>query len=478
VQLADHSRDMSVEQENQALDSDGNSQASEDSFHSACSFEDAEGEAAIGLSAWDGEAADQADASQFTSKESDEMADLMQRVTVQARPEGLCSIDARLGVTMFFRNQFQQSEDYLSLGKDSIPVFAVSHGVITMLKALMTFDEQIKMQAMARLNHAEALSCKLAGYDGFFTGIGKKFSSVFSRKKQLVTKEQLEARISIAEAQFAKSLLCFLDESVSGFVRGSMGMRRAWQSYNQCSKCILENEHLQLTPSDKDGVSFGLGVFNLVLGILPSRVLRIVKLLGFGGDRDEGLKHLHTCMEAAGVRSVLAVVALLAYHVLVPSFFSLPQAMSYHIEEAEAIIQKAIVEYPGSAFLTFLQGRHERLKQNLPGSLESLSRSLSVVRKGSGADWVQFADLCSYELAWTLAQMEKWDEAADTFYSLYETNNWSKCFYIYACAVCRLMAGSSQLLAPPMLVACWQEQAEAPCADTFDQDALRSVFAA
>ena len=123
---------------------------------------------------------------------------------------------------MFFRNEFQQSEDFLSLGKDSIPVFAVSHGVITMLKALMTFDEQVKMQAMSRLNHAEALSCKLAGYDGFFAGIGKKFSAVFSRKKELLTKEQLEARISIAEAQFAKSLLCFLDESVSGFVRGSM----------------------------------------------------------------------------------------------------------------------------------------------------------------------------------------------------------------------------------------------------------------
>ena len=159
-----------------------------------------------------------------------------------------------------------------------------------------------------------------------------------------------------------------------------MGMRRAWQSYNQCSKGIVENPHLQLTPIDKDGVFFGLGVFNLVLGILPPRVLRIVKLLGFGGDRDEGLKQLHMCMEACGVRSVLAVVALLAYHVLVPSFFSLPQAMSYHIEQAEGILQKSMLEYPGSAFLTFLQGRHERLKQNLPGSLETLTRSLNVVR--------------------------------------------------------------------------------------------------
>lgn len=469
---------MSAEQVGPDCDSDGNSQASEDSFHSACSFENTESDAALAPSDWDGEAADQADASQFASKESDEMADLMRRVTVQARPEGLCSIDARRGVTMFFRNEFQQSEDFLSLGKDSIPVFAVSHGVITMLKALMTFDEQIKLQAMARLNHAEALSCKLAGYDGFFAGIGKKFSSVFSGKKQLLTKEQLEARISIAEAQFAKSLLCFLDESVSGFVRGSMGMRRAWQSYNQCSKGISENEHLHLTPSDKDGVSFGLGVFNLVLGILPPRVLRIVKLLGFGGDRDEGLKHLHTCMEAAGVRSVLAVVALLAYHVLVPSFFSLPQAMRYHILQAEAIIQKAIVEYPGSAFLTFLQGRHERLKQNLPGSLEALSRSLSVVRKGSGADWVQFADLCTYELAWTLAQMQKWDEAADTFYSLYETNNWSKCFYVYACAVCRLMAGTAMTC----VLLLWQQHARAstqtPHANTIFQDASTSAFAA
>ena len=75
------------------------------------------------------------------------MAALMERVTVQSRPEGLCSIDAKRGVTMFFRNEFQQSEDFLSLGKDSIPVFAVSHGVITMLKALMTFDEHIKLQA-------------------------------------------------------------------------------------------------------------------------------------------------------------------------------------------------------------------------------------------------------------------------------------------------------------------------------------------
>lgn len=445
---------MSV-QDDRDVGSDNDSQSSDDSFHSACSFDDAGGAAADGGAAlapdtWgDADTTEQADASRFASKEADDLAALMERVTVQARPEGLCSIDAKRGVTMFFRNEFQQSEDFLSLGKDSIPVFAVSHGVITMLKALMTFDEHIKLQAMARLNHAEALSYKLAGYSSFFAGIGKKLSSVFSRKTESLSKEQVEARISIAEAQFAKSLLCFLDESVSGFVRGSMGMRRAWQSYNQCSKGITENPALLLTASDTDGVSFGLGVFNLVLGILPPRVLRIVKLLGFGGDRDEGLKQLHMCMEAAGVRSVLAVVALLAYHVLVPSFFSLPQAMTYHIHQAEAIIQKSIVEYPGSAFLTFLQGRHERLKQNLPASFESLTRSLGVVRNGSGADWVQFADLCSYELAWTLAQMRRWDEAADAFYSLFETNNWSKCFYIYACAVCRLMAGSPSNRRPP-----------------------------
>jgi len=432
-------------------DPESGSQASEESFHSACSFQDVE-DAEPAAESWNGEAADgdavdQADASQFARTEADDLADLMLRVTVQAKPEGLSSIDARRGVTMFFRNEFQQSEDFLSRGKDSIPVFAVSHGVITMLKALMTFDEQVKLQAMARLNHAEALSYKLAGYDGFFAGIGKKFASVLSRKKKSLTKEQIEARISIAESQFAKSLLCFLDESVSGFVRGSMGMRRAWSSYNQCSKDIGDSAHLQLTPADRDGVFFGLGVFNLVLGIMPPRVLRIVKLLGFGGDRDEGLQQLHMCMEAAGVRSVLAVVALLAYHVLVPSFFSLPQAMSYHIQQADAIIQNAMTEYPGSAFLTFLQGRHERLKRNLPGSLEALTRSLSVVRKGAGADWVQFADLCSYELAWTLAQMQQWDDAADAFYSLYETNNWSKCFYVYACAVCRLMAGAAPLCA-------------------------------
>jgi hypothetical protein len=140
---------MSAEEDCAELDSDQCSQASDDSFHSARSFEDAEGGAALSANSWNKDVDESCDVSQLDSKESEALEQLLQNVTVQTRPEGLTSIDARRGVTMFFRNEFQQSEDFLSLGKDSIPVFAVSHGVITMLKALMTFDDGVKMQARA-----------------------------------------------------------------------------------------------------------------------------------------------------------------------------------------------------------------------------------------------------------------------------------------------------------------------------------------
>jgi hypothetical protein len=143
---------MSAEEQCAELDSDQCSQASDDSFHSARSFEDAEGGAALSPSSWNKDADESCDVGQLDAKEESEaLAQLLQNVTVQMRPEGLTSIDARRGVTMFFRNEFQQSEDFLSLGKDSIPVFAVSHGVITMLKALMTFDDGVKMQALSLL---------------------------------------------------------------------------------------------------------------------------------------------------------------------------------------------------------------------------------------------------------------------------------------------------------------------------------------
>ena len=60
--------------------------------------------------------------------------------------------------------------------------------------------------------------------------------------------------------------------------------------------------------------------------------------------------------------------------------------------------------------------------------------------------------LCRYELAWTLAQMETWGDAGSAFYCLYETNNWSKCFYVYASAVCKLMAGESPSFIPASFI--------------------------
>lgn len=43
----------------------------------------------------------------------------------------------------------------------------------------------------------------------------------------------------------------------------------------------------------RSGVLLGVGVSNMILSLMPSRLLSIVELFGFKGDRLEGLKLLY-----------------------------------------------------------------------------------------------------------------------------------------------------------------------------------------
>lgn len=53
--------------------------------------------------------------------------------------------------------------------------------------------------------------------------------------------------------------------------------------------------------------SFGYGVFNLAMSLLPDKVLGLMKLLGFHGDRTAGLQALQFAARSNDMRAPMAM---------------------------------------------------------------------------------------------------------------------------------------------------------------------------
>ncbi|MEQ2164963.1 Tetratricopeptide repeat protein 39C [Xenoophorus captivus] len=113
----------------------------------------------------------------------------------------------------------------------------------------------------------------------------------------------------------------------------------------------------------KGSVSFGYGLFHLCISMVPPHLLKIINLLGFPGDRLQGLSSLMYASESKDMKAPLATLALLWYHTVVLPFFALEGSDTHAgLLEAKAILQRKSVVYPNSSLFMFFKGRVQRLE--------------------------------------------------------------------------------------------------------------------
>jgi hypothetical protein len=122
------------------------------------------------------------------------------------------------------------------------------------------------------------------------------------------------------------------------------------------------------------------------------------------------------------VRAPLAALFLLVMRVLFPSFCS--SDISDNLPEAEAVLGVVGAKYPDSALFLWMAGRLARMQGNVPLARARLARCATL-------EWVQFAQLCDYEIAWTHAFLLEWGAVERLFARLRSENEWSKAFYTF-----------------------------------------------
>lgn len=110
-------------------------------------------------------------------------------------------------------------------------------------------------------------------------------------------------------------------------------------------------------------VSFGYGVFQLSISLLPPSLLKLISFLGFEGDRAMGVACLMHSRISSDMRAPLSTLGLLWYYTIVTPFFALDGSNLHHeICSAQELIDESNDQFAKSSLFLFFRGRVERLK--------------------------------------------------------------------------------------------------------------------
>lgn len=373
------------------------------------------------------------------------------------------------GLDLFFSNAFDEAERFFAAFADTVPIFSLSLGAVSFMRAIMSWDQEQLANAQEKLKATISLCSSILPQASLLGSVASGALSIFGgggggaggsgSGGAAVTPAQLDATVISGEATLLSAILHLTDESLLGIVRFAMAVRGGYKYLVQADKLLGEmvssikpgkaleigdlppigsmaadssNEAIygyqpcpsfpRLNKHTMGGVLFGLGTFACVASVLPPIAVRLIAAFGFPCDRDSGMQQLRVALGLWGVRSPLSALFILVMRALFPSFSSTD--MSEHFPEAEAVLEVIFRRYPDSAFFSWLSGRLSRAQGDLARARERLERCGRVGLK-------QFAQLGQYEAGWSFAFTHDWQQTENVFRTLRFENNWSPAFYAY-----------------------------------------------
>ncbi|KAI4810144.1 hypothetical protein KUCAC02_018990 [Chaenocephalus aceratus] len=396
------------------------------------------------------------------------------------KKEGINDAELALkGINMLLNNGFKESDELFKLYRNHSPLMSFGASFVSFLNAMMTFEEEKMQMAFEDLKATERL-CESENTGVIETIKNKLKRNMHSQRSGVAAVDRLQRQIIIADCQVYLAVLSFIKQELSSYIKGGWILRKAWKMYN---KCYSDITHLQegsrrrasqqqaaappsLSSSDashhsrssspgpspslrpegispealdrlKGSVSFGYGLFHLCISMVPPHLLKIVNLLGFPGDRLQGLSALTYASESTDMKAPLATLALLWYHTVVQPFFALDGSDTQAgLMEAKSILQQREPIYPNSSLFMFFKGRVQRLECQISSALTSFRDALELA-----SDQREIQHVCLYEIGWCSMIELSYREAYRAFERLKTESRWSQCYYAYLTGACRGATG-------------------------------------
>ncbi|XP_008544136.1 tetratricopeptide repeat protein 39B [Microplitis demolitor] len=340
--------------------------------------------------------------------------------------------DAKRATYFFFNNDFTSAKKILEPWAHTSMYHSLGNSVFACLEAFLTFEQKHIEKAVETLKICTNVCLKHRRHVTLSQNIGKM---VKKTNYNSYTLEEVHAELCYAESLLMKAMLTFVeDETLVSFVKAGLKIRTCYLIYKECLTILtsrqwkndIERVHFE------SGVRMGIGTFNLMISLLPGRVIKLLEFIGFSGDKINGLTELEKGYEdRRGLRQVLCAMTLLSYH-LITSF-----VLSHRdgdLDWCDKALRNELHHYPDGVWFLFFKGRLEFMKGNIENSIEWYRKSWK-----SQNLWPQFHHLCYWELMWAHCCQQDWESALFFARSLAEQSNWSRTIYLYQQAVLMIM---------------------------------------
>ncbi|KAF2893225.1 hypothetical protein ILUMI_12944 [Ignelater luminosus] len=391
---------------------------------------------------------------------------------------------ARRGVQLLINNKADEAQTLFKKYPNDLQMYA-GYSFAVFMDALMTFEDDKLNVATAALKEMER---RCATDTGWLKSVK---SRVFGSETTLSAAEHLECQIILADSQVCLAILTFLQQDLSGYLKGGWVLRKSWKVYQHAYSEIrnLYREivgelpdaiaHHHSTPphqaaddeepgatSDSSGewdfpeepatfsstspsngkahdidketitrlmsaVSFGFGLFHLGISLLPPSLLKITNFFGFGGNRQMGISNLMYARQGTDMRAPLATLSLLWYHTIVRPFYALDGSnVQAGVRAASQLLDESQEEYGDSALFLFFRGRVYRLNSDIPSALKAFQASVD------NSTQREIKILSLHEVGWCHLIQLDYPAAEHTFQLLKLSSRWSRSFYAYLAAIC------------------------------------------
>ncbi|TCD63844.1 hypothetical protein EIP91_004886 [Steccherinum ochraceum] len=343
--------------------------------------------------------------------------------------------------------------------------FASGYGLIQCVKGLMSFEDEDLLAAIghvkkgnavaaAHRKRAASLPTRLAGLlvgSLNTTGVGWISSMTpIERHAELVYAETLYERAIVGIAYSGDWL---------AFIKEALNMRTAFNIYRQLGRYIEQAdaeaaargkgpEDRTIDPHFRTGVYLGVGSSNLMLSMMPSRLLSLIELFGYKGDRHVGLNLLYKAggwsqsssepsisFAQEGVRRTICDMTLLIFHLILSSF----TYEGVDIKMAEKILDYNLKRYPNGVFFLFGQGRLNLCRSQPAAAIECYKKAMDAQKQYRNLHHISFWEM-------SIAYMALWDveSSLENWRHLEAEATWSKATYTYGMAVCLYQLGNEK----------------------------------
>uniref|UniRef100_A0A8C6BPK6 Tetratricopeptide repeat protein 39B n=1 Tax=Monodon monoceros TaxID=40151 RepID=A0A8C6BPK6_MONMO len=322
---------------------------------------------------------------------------------------------------LFLNNRFSDAIHLIYPWSKNSVYPARIYGILTVIKAFLTFDPQEIEIGMTATKEALRTCNSFRRKSRMMS-----FSRLVNKQGiNAIKEEELHAEVCYAECLILKSTVTFIqDDSVLRFLKSGINVGLSCQIYKDCQRVLTQIPNYQSKTYRHlvGGIKFGLGVFNLILSLVPPKTLKLLNVVGYSGNREVGLTLLHDSASESHTNNILSVLTLFFYYISVA--FGVEKS---HSSAAENLSLIYLQKFPNCVILQFFHARFSMLKGYFKHAQLTLEECIFIQN-----EWKQVHHLCYWKLMWCHSFLLDWKQAYRSAELRFQHSRWSKAMYSFA----------------------------------------------